>query len=125
MIIVTAMIIPQLLKCKCMRITRSTVNGQCLYFINSLPLEQVVTHKHLGVTFSSDLSWKHRVLAVAAKAHKILDLLKHTFGKCLEVIITGYKAMVSPIIKYACPVWNPHQAYLSDKLERIQRNVPR
>ena len=26
---------------------------------------------------------------------------------------------------YACPIWNPHQAYLSDKLERIQRNVSR
>ena len=33
--------------------------------------------------------------------------------------------MVRPIIEYACPVWNPHQAYLSDKLERIQRNVSR
>ena len=33
--------------------------------------------------------------------------------------------MVRPIIEYACPVWNPHQAYPSDKLERIQRNVSR
>ena len=33
--------------------------------------------------------------------------------------------MVRPIIEYACPVWNQHQAYLSDKLERIQRNVSR
>ena len=61
-------------KCKCIRITRSKVNGQCSYSINSLPLEQVVTHKHLGVTFSSDLSWKHHVLTIAAKANKILGL---------------------------------------------------
>ena len=108
-----------------MRITRSKVNGQCSYSINSLPLEQVVTHKHLGVTFSSDLSWKHHVLAIAAKANRILGLLKRTFGRCSEAIITGYKTMVRPIIEYACPVWNPHQAYLSDKLERIQRNVSR
>jgi hypothetical protein len=33
--------------------------------------------------------------------------------------------MVRPLIEYACPVWNPHQQYLSDKLERIQRNVSR
>ena len=33
--------------------------------------------------------------------------------------------MVRPIIEYTCPVWNPHQAYLSDKLERIQGNVSR
>ena len=99
------------------------VNGQCSYSINSLLLEQVVTHKHLGVTFSSDLSWKHHVLAIGAKANKILGLLKCTFGRCSEAIKTGYKLMVRPIIEYACPVWNPHQAYLSHKLERIQRNV--
>ena len=33
--------------------------------------------------------------------------------------------MVRPIIECACPVWNSHQAYLSDKFERIQRNVSR
>ena len=28
--------------------------------------------------------------------------------------------------EYACPVWNPHQQYLSDKLKKkIQRNVSR
>ena len=96
-----------------------------MYSINSLPLEQVVTHKHLDVTFSSDLSWKYQVLTIAAKANKILGLLKRTFGWCSEAIITGYKTMLRPIIEYPCPVWNPHQAYLSDKLERIQRNVSR
>ena len=33
--------------------------------------------------------------------------------------------MVRPTIEYACPAWNPHQQYLSDKLERIQRNASR
>ena len=32
-------------------------------------------------------------------------------------MISGYKAMVRPIIEYACPVWDPYQAYLSDKWE--------
>ena len=35
----------------------------------------------------------------------------------------SYVFSTCPIIEYACPVWNPHQAYLSNKLERIQRNV--
>ena len=111
-------------KCKSMRITRSKVNGLCSYSINSLPLEQVVTNKRLGVTFSSDLSWKH-VLGITAKANTILGLLKSTFVRCSEAIIAGYKSMVRPIIEYAFPLWNPHQAYLSDKLKRIQRNVSR
>ena len=64
-------------------------------------------------------------LTIAAKANKILGLLKRTFGRCSEAIITGYKSIVRPIMEYACPVWNPHEAYLSDKLEKIQRNVLR
>ena len=88
-----------------------------VFMIDSDPQHE----KHLGVTFSSDLTWKHHVLlAIAAKANRILGLLKRTFGRCSEAIITGYKTMVRPLIEYACPVWNPHQAYLSDKFERIQ-----
>ena len=33
--------------------------------------------------------------------------------------------MVRPTIEYVCAVWNPHQQYLSDKLEKIQKNVSR
>ena len=99
-------------KCKCMRITRSRSVTPCSYNINSIPLEQVKTHKHLGVIISSDLSWKPHVLSVAAKANKILGLLKRTFGKCSEAITIGYKSMVRPIVEYACPVWNPHQQLL-------------
>ena len=112
-------------KCESMRITRSKTPSLCSYNINSTSLNQVRTHKHLGIIFSSDLSWKMHVLTAAAKANKILALLKRNFGKCSEAIITGYKTMVRPSIEYACPVWNPHQQYLSDKLANIQRNVSR
>ena len=108
-----------------MRIKKSKTPTLCSYNINSTSLNQVHTHKHLGVIPSSDLSWKMHVLTVAAKANKILGLLKRTFGKCSEAIITGYKTMVRPIIEYAYPVWNPHQQYLSDKHEKVQRNVSR
>ena len=68
---------------------------------------------------------KSHPLTVAVKANKILGLLKPTFGKCSEAMISGYKAMVRPTIEYACPVWDPYQAYLSDKLESIQLKVSR
>ena len=32
--------------------------------------------------------------------------------------------MVRLLLEYACPVWNPHQVYLSDKLS-VQRNGTR
>lgn len=68
---------------------------------------------------------KSHVLTVAVKANKILGLLKPTFGKCSEAMISGYKAMVRLTIEYACPVWDPYQPYLSDKLESIQLKVSR
>lgn len=60
---------------------------------------------------------KSHVLTLAVKANKILGLLKPTFGKCSEAMISGYKAMVRPIIEHVCPVWDPYQTYLSDKWE--------
>ena len=108
-----------------MRITRSRRPTPCSYSINETPLKEVVSHKHLGVLISNDLSWKSHVLAVAAKANRVLGLLKRTFGRCTEAIMAGYVSIVRPMIEYACPVWNPHQQYLSDKLERLQRNASR
>ena len=78
-----------------MRITRSKTPTLRSYTINSaLLLNRVGTHEHLGVILSSNLSWKMHVLTVAAKANKILVLLKCTFGKWSEAMIAGYKAMV-------------------------------
>ena len=71
-----------------------------------------------GKTTPSLPGWKKRnekKKKAKSQRNKILGLLKCTFGKCSEAIITGYKAMVHPIVEYACPVWNPHQQYLSEK----------
>ena len=78
-------------KCEFMRITRSRAAATCSYNINSTPLIKVSSHKHLGVTLSCDLSWKSHVLSVAAKANRVLGLLKRTFGRCSEA---GYKNRV-------------------------------
>jgi len=91
-------------KCESMRITRSKTPSLCSYNINSTSLNQVHTHKHLGVILSSDLSWKmHVVLTVAAKANKILGLLKCTFGKCSEAIITRNLQIL--LVFYQHPAW--------------------
>ena len=112
-------------KCEFMRITTSRAATTCSYNINSVPLMKVSSHRHLGVTISSDLSWKSHVLSVAAKANLILGLLKRTFGRCSDAIKMGCISMVRPMIEYACPAWNPHQQYLPDKLERFKHNASR
>ena len=105
-------------KCEFMRITRSRAALTCCYNINSVPLTKVSLHKHLGVTLSSDLSWKSHVLSVDVKAN-------HALGRCSKAIKMGYISMVRLMIEYASPAWNPHQQYLSDKLEQIECNASR
>ena len=112
-------------KCESMKFTRSRTPSPCNYTINSKLLTQVSTHKHLGVVLSSDLSWKPHVLSVVARSNRLLGLLKRTFGSRSKALFTGYKAMIRPILEYACQAWNPHQAHLIEKLECVQRNVTR
>ena len=108
-----------------MKFTRARTPSPCNYTINSKLLTQVPTHKHLGVVLSSDLSWKPHVLSVVARSNRLLGLLKRTFGSHSKALFTGYRSMIRPILEYACQAWNPHQAYLIEKLECVQRNVTR
>ena len=108
-----------------MKFTRARTPFPCNYTINSKLLTQVFTHKHLGVVLSDDLSWKLHVLSVAARSNRLLGLLKRTFGSHSKALFTGYRAMICPILEYACQAWNPHQAYLIEKVECVQRKVSR
>ena len=70
--------------------------------IVSAPVQQGL---HQMSDWCSDLSWKSHVLSVAAKANRVLGLLKRTFGRRPEAIKMGYISMVRPMIEYACPAW--------------------
>ena len=72
-----------------------------------------------------DLSWKPHVLSVVVRSNRLLGLLKRTFGSHSKALFTGYRSMIRPILEYACQAWYPHQAYLIEKLECVQRNVTR
>ena len=108
-----------------MKFTRARKPASCNYSIDNKPLSQVSTHKHLGVILSEDLSWKSHILSITARANRLLGLLKRTFGIHSKALLVGYKIMVRPLLEYACQVWDPHEKYLVEKLERVQRNITR
>ena len=60
-----------------------------------------------------------------ARSNRLMGLPKRTLGSHPEALLKGYKVMIRPILAYACQVRNPHQIYLIDKLERVQRNITR
>ena len=59
-------------------------------------------------------------------ANKALGLIKRTFGYSNKTgIKTAFKALVIPILEYACPVWNPYLVKHTKAIEAIQRRASR
>lgn len=69
----------------------------------------------------SELSWRHHVNYVCAKACRVLGFLRRNAKrfpvKTKELL---YKTNVRPILEFACTVWDPRIKSDIGKLERVQ-----
>ena len=67
----------------------------------------VFQHNHLGLTLSSNLSWKAHILKVYEKACKRLNLLqglKYTVHR--ETFNRLYKPLIRPLMEYGDVLWD-------------------
>ena len=113
-------------KCEVLHITRKNNPIRCQYSLNNILLPEVNHHKHLGLWLESSLSWNYHINSICAKANKVLGLIKRTFGYSNKTgIKTAFKALVIPILEYACPVWNPYLVKHTKAIEAIQRRASR
>ena len=72
------------------------------------------------------MQWSHHIDIVCNKASKALNLIRRNLSKCsTEVKSTAYLTLVRPIMEYAACVWDPYQKYLTDNIEKIQRQAAR
>ena len=94
-----------------------------IYSINSCVIQNDSQHKDLGIIVSSDLSWTNHIRYIAAKAYKILALLRRTFHNCNSVHSKKllYISLVRSQLIYGSQVWRPHLLKDIDALEAIQR----
>lgn len=96
------------------------------YTINSTCLNQTFEHKYLSVYLASDLSWRHHVNYVCAKACRVLGFLRGNAKrfpvKTKELL---YKTNVRPILELACTVWDPRIKSDVEKLETVQNFAAR
>ena len=61
--------------------------------------------KYLGIHINRKLNWSIQCQMIAAKATKVLNVLRHTmFGCDLKARGRAYKAIVRPLLEYACVV---------------------
>ena len=98
--------------------------------INGVPLEVVNLIKILAVIFSRHGSYAPHVDWIIERCRKGLKILRalagSSWGCQKEVILMTYKALILPIINYACAVWFPMCAQSKlDQLQVIQNSALR
>ena len=83
-------------------------------------IEEVLSHKYLGVTLSSNLKWKDHINMISTKARKRLNLILPLKMKLdrntLEIM---YNSFVRPIMAYASSVWGGSPDIDLRQLEQI------
>ena len=113
-------------KCVFLRCSRSKTPMLTTYSIDNKALELKSQHPYLGVIFHQSMSWSHHIDHLCGKATKSLNFLKRNISKCSkEVKITAYLTSIRPLLEYASCVWDPHQLYLINTLEKVQRRAAR
>lgn len=113
------------LKCKVMRISRRDVCSP-FYTLTDVPLENVSSYRYLGVTLSSDLTWKLHIDSITSNANRMLGYLRRNFSQApVSLKLTLYRTLIRSKLEYAASIWDPSQANLIQSLELVQNNAVR
>ena len=108
-------------KVKAMIISRKKKPPTFSIDLQGEPLEFVDSFRLLGVTITSDLTWRHHISEITSKAKRLLGFLYRLFRDsnphCLARL---YKAIVLPHLDYCSCVWDPLHVTHIAKIERVQ-----
>ena len=97
-----------------------------LYTVSDQAIESTSHHKYLGVTISSDLTWKNHIASLKSKASSTLGVIRRSLGPCSQKVkLRVYETLVRPQLEYASAAWNPHTENDIKSLEAIQRQAVR
>lgn len=94
--------------------------------LNNNIIEDVTVHENLGLTLSSNLSWRAYILKIQQKASKKLNLLKplkYNLSRCTHEVL--FKSLVCSSLEYADVVWDGCSEFDSNLLESLQMEVAR
>ena len=96
------------------------------YKANSSLIEYSNSVKDLGVTFSSDLTFKDHIGNIIKQARNKAAWILSVFStRNKSEMLFLYKTYVRSSLEYCCPLWNPsgsNSVMLIKKLESIQRS---
>lgn len=89
-------------------------------------INEVNSHKHLGLTFSTDCTWHNHLIQLKTKAWyriNIMRKLKYVLDR--QSLQTIYFTFIRPLLEYADVVWDNCTQYEANELEKIQIEAAR
>ena len=94
--------------------------------MENVRIEQVDSHKHLGVILQQSGRWREQIESMAGRARKRIDILrslsKRLLRRSLEKLFLIY---IRPLLEYGSIVWNNCTKEEEEILEKIQREAAR
>jgi hypothetical protein len=114
-------------KTKAIFFTRNKNIGNPKLYFQQCQLQFVDQHKHLGITFSPDLSWSNYINILLANAGKRLGVMKkYKFKINRNRLSLMYTSFIRPLLEYASEVWGTCITQNeSEKLEKFQLSAAR
>ncbi|CAB4033408.1 Hypothetical predicted protein [Paramuricea clavata] len=114
-------------KYKLLTITRKRNFNSFTYNLGNGHVPMTEMENDLGVIMHHKRMWRDHIFSKVNTANKILRLIKRTVRGTSnkDVIKELYVHMVRPHLEYICEVWSPHQEYLKDLIEAVQRRATR
>ncbi len=93
-------------------------------YLHGQVLNRAETHKHLGITFSSNMKWTAHIENVFSKAFARLNGIRR-IGQVVSRAVREslYNALVLPVIEYGSILYDNCSFVLSQRLERLHRQA--
>ncbi|MCG8048301.1 MAG: reverse transcriptase family protein [Candidatus Thiodiazotropha endolucinida] len=89
--------------------------------MNNIILQEVEHHKHLGITFSADLTWHNHIIEVTTKGWQRINLLRaFKFKLDRKSLERMYISFIRPVLEYSGVVWGNCTHQDKKLLESIQ-----
>ena len=112
------------IKCCCLHF--GAKNPKNTYSLGNAMVANIKEITDLGIAYTSDLKPSTQCLRAAARAHRMLSIIKLAF-KHLDVrtITVLYKTLVRPLLDYCCVIWCPFYVKDIEVLEKVQRRFTR
>jgi len=109
-------------KCKVRPMHVGKRKDSSTYYMEGRELSVVSCEKDLGVWISADMKCSKQCMYACNKATKVLGIIKRTIRfKDMRVMLSLYKSLVRPHVKYCISACNPHYKKDKELIEKVQR----